>query len=242
MKRVLSGSGVAGSVRALALAGGLVLAACSSPPPPADWRLNALGSAERATEAWLRGDSDIEAVEFERARQAVASSARPDLMARLQLLRCAGRVAALELAPCEGYLPWASAAAPPEQAYARFLAGRALTEDAPLLPAAHRPLLQAAPGAQAGALAQMPDPLARLVAAGVLLQRGVITPEAIRVAVDTASERGWRRPLLAWLGVQRERASAAGDRLAQDRIDQRLRLLQDLPAVTPAPAAAPAPQ
>ncbi len=228
MNRFLGGPSTAVlSLKALALAGALALAACGSPPPPADWRLNALGSAERATEAWLRGDSAIEAVEFERARQATASSARPDLMARLQLLRCASRVAALELAPCEGYVPWAGSAAAPEQAYARYLAGQSLPDDAPLLPAAHRPLLSAQPPAQAAALASMPDPLARLVAAGVLLQRGEITPEAVTVAVDTASERGWRRPLLAWLGVQQKRAVAAGDAAAQARIAQRLQLLMD---------------
>ena len=42
----------------------------------------------------------------------------------------------------------------------------------------------------------------RLVAAGVLLQTGRADPGVIAQAVDTASAQGWRRPLLAWLGVR----------------------------------------
>ena len=77
------------------------------------------------------------------------------------------------------------------------------------------------------ALAAVSDPLARLVAAGALLQAGRITPAEIGVAVDTASEQGWRRPLLAWLGVQQQRAQAAGDAAAVERIRRRMALASE---------------
>ena len=35
-------------------------------------------------------------------------------------------------------------------------------------------------------------------------------PTVIQVAIDTASAQGWRRPLLAWLNLQLERAESAG--------------------------------
>jgi hypothetical protein len=56
----------------------------------------------------------------------------------------------------------------------------------------------------------------------VLLQRELLTPADIALAADTASNQGWRRPLLAWLGVQLKRAQIAGDASAavlQQRID-----------------------
>ena len=201
---------------------GLTLAACSSTPVP-DWQMNAKGSSERATEAWLSGDSRIEAAEFARARAEVARTARPDLLARLELLRCATRVAALELEACTGFDALAADAAPAEQAYARYLAGNAQAADAALLPPAHRSLVSAGQTD----VSAIEDPLARLVAAGVLLRRGAATPATVQAAVDTASARGWRRPLLAWLKVQQQRAQAAGaaDEAArlQRRIDFMLR-------------------
>jgi len=43
-------------------------------------------------------------------------------------------------------------------------------------------------------------------------------------AIDTASDQGWRRPLLAWLGVQAQRAEAAGDAQEEQRIRRRIAL------------------
>ena len=54
-----------------------------------------------------------------------------DLLARLELLRCATRVAALVFEPCAGFEALAADAAPAEQAYARYLAGQAQAADAP---------------------------------------------------------------------------------------------------------------
>jgi hypothetical protein len=43
--------------------------------------------------------------------------------------------------------------------------------------------------------------------------------------VDTASARGWRRPLLAWLKVQQQRAQAAGDAEAAASLQRRIDLV-----------------
>ena len=208
-----------GAVSALCLA----VAACSSNPPPPQWPAEAKGSSERATEAWLSGSSRIEAAEFNRARAELASTGQVALVARLELLRCATRVASLEVGPCVGFDALAQDAAPAEQAYARYLAGTAQAADAALLPEAHRPLVgNAAPDA---ALASIKDPLSQLVAAGVLFRSGRATPRVIATAVDTASARGWRRPLLAWLKVQQQRAQTTGDATAAAALQRRMDLV-----------------
>jgi hypothetical protein len=74
-------------------------------------------------------------------------------------------------------------------------------------------------------LGQIQDPLSRLITAGVLLQKELLTPADIALATDTASNQGWRRPLLAWLGVQLKTAQATGDAGAADRIRQRIDLV-----------------
>ncbi|HEY9096703.1 MAG TPA: hypothetical protein VIN35_13240 [Hydrogenophaga sp.] len=204
----------------------VALSACSSAPPPPDWQMGAKGSLERATEAWLRGDSKIEVAEFARARTELASTGRPDLVARAELVRCAARVASLEMAPCTGFEALAADAAPPEAAYARYLAGELAPGDAALLPKAHQALAAAGGAASDAPLKAIEDPLSQLVAAGVLLRRGEATPETVRLAVERASAQGWRRPLLAWLQVAQARAEAGGASDEVARLQRRIDLLQ----------------
>jgi hypothetical protein len=186
--------------------------------------MNAKGSLERAVDAWLLGDVKIEAAEFARARAEVARTGRPDLVARVELLRCATRVAALDFAPCAGFEAVAQDAAPAEQAYAHYLEGKAQAADAAWLPDAHRSLAGGSASPD-GALAAIKDPLSRLVAAGVLLRRSQATPGVITQAVDTASGQGWRRSLLAWLRVDQQRAQAGGAEDDAARIQRRIDLL-----------------
>lgn len=212
------------NTRLLILCLALGLAACSNTPPAPDWQMNAKTSLELAADAWLSGNSAIEAVEFARARSEVARTGQPELVSRVELLRCATRVASLVFEPCAGFEALAADAAPAEQAYARYLAGQALAGDAALLPEAHRPLAGAAAVSE-GALASIKDPLSRLVAAGVLLQRGAASPAVAVLAADTASAQGWRRPLLAWLQVQQARAQAGGAVEEVARLQRRIDLV-----------------
>ncbi len=202
---------------------GMVLVACSNTPQPPQWQMSAKGSAERAIEAALGGDIRVEAAEFARAREEMSRTGRSALVARLELLRCATRVASLDFDPCTGYEMLAGDAAAPEQAYARYLSGAAEPGDAALLPEAHRAL--AAGGVPDAALASIEDPVSRLVAAGVLMRSGRATPGVIAQAVETASARGWRRPLLAWLKVQQQRAEAASDTDAAASLQRRIDLV-----------------
>lgn len=199
----------------------LLLAACASGPAPPDWRLNAVGHVERFTQAYLNGQERIEAREFALARAETARTGRPDLVARVELNRCAVRVASLDFAPCAGFDALAPDASAAERAYARYLAGAGDAPEAPLLPTQHRAV--AAGGVD---IAAIEDPLARLVAAGVLLRQGRASPAVVAVAVDTASAQGWRRPLLAWLGVQARLAQARGDAQEAERLRRRMDLVQ----------------
>ena len=100
-----------------------------------------------------------------------------------------------------------------ERAYADYLSNRVQPQDIALLPAQHRPIAASGLSGDAAvtALQAIDDPLARLIAASVLFQGGRANPAAIALAVETASDQGWRRPLLAWLGVQLALAEKSGD-------------------------------
>ena len=207
-------------LRLLVPLGVLVLAACSSGPPTPAWQMGARSGLDAAAVAWLEGRDNIEAIEFGRARAAIARTGRPDLLARAELHRCAVRVATLVIEPCTGFEALAIDASAEDAAYARYLANRLQPGDAERLPAPHRAALAGAD--PAAALRGVDDPLSLLVAAGAALQRGAASPALVQLAVDTASAQGWPRPLLAWLTLQERTARAAGDTAAAERIQRRL--------------------
>ncbi len=196
------------------------LSACASGPKVPDWRISAVGHVQRFTEAWLSGDTRVAGREFDLARADTARTGRPELVARVELTRCAAQVASLDLAPCTGFDALAPDASAAERAYARYLAGQAGPDDAPRLPPQHRAV--AAGGTDVAAI---DEPLARLVAAAVLLRQGRATPAVVAQAVDTASGQGWRRPLLAWLGVQARWAEQGGHADEAARIRRRMDLV-----------------
>jgi predicted small lipoprotein YifL len=212
------------SIVIIALA--LSLAACGNTPPVPDWQMNAKNGIDRATAAYMEGNARVEAAEYKRAREALSSTGKIDLIIRAELTQCAARVAALVFEDCAGFDKLAQDASPADRAYAAYLAGRATASDAALLPAQHKPVAAAASDAAAASAVQaITDPLSKLVASGVLLRAGKASPPVLAGAVDTASAQGWRRPLLAWLGVQSMRAEQAGDNAEAQRIKRRIDLI-----------------
>lgn len=196
----------------------LLLAGCASKPLPPDWQANAKDALDASVDDYLKGHTAASNAEFREARLETAATGRADHVAQVELVRCAAQVASLVFDECPGYAALAPDATPAQRAYAAYLAGQWDGLDAALLPEQHRAVLTGGP------LAAIADPLARLVAAGALFKTGRITPGGIALAVDTASNQGWRRPLLTWLGVQQERAQAAGDTAAAALIRRRIAL------------------
>ena len=213
----------------------LTLMACTSAPNSVDWQLQTKGSVERSVAAYLQGNTRIEDVEFSRAKAEVSGTGRVDLMARVELLRCASRVASLVFEPCAGFENLRRDAPPAERAYANYLAAITLeAQDAALLPAQQ----QAALSGGDAAIQAISEPLSQLVAAGVALQSGQASAALVQRAVDTASGQGWRRPLLAWLSVQARLFDKSGDVQGAERIRRRIMLAQGNRPAAPAPSPA----
>jgi hypothetical protein len=203
----------------IALSSAALLTACVGGPASPEWQLQAHSALDRSVTAYLGGDSRVAAQEFDLARTQLARTGRIDLMARAELLRCAAQIASLDFKACDGFEAIRIDAAAAERAYADFLTA----EDAALLAPSQRVLAAIGlAGNPAQALRDLGDPLSRLVAAGVLLRAGRANPEVIALAVDTASSQGWRRPLLAWLNLQLQRAERAGATAELERLRRRI--------------------
>jgi hypothetical protein len=204
----------------LLIAMSAALAGCADKPRVPDWQMNAHGTLERYVKAYLTGNARVETAEFERARKALEATGQPGLVARAELTRCALRVASLMLEACDGFERLRADSPAAERAYADYLAGRIAPGDVVLLPSQYRGVA----ARQDAAIAGIEDPLSRMVAAGVLLRSGRATPDVLALAAQTASQQGWRRPLLAWLGVQAQRAEQAGDLDEAQRLRRRMAL------------------
>ena len=206
------------------------LAGCSSQPPVPDWQINAHSAAQRAVQSYLSGQTRSAEREFDQARDQTARTGSPALMARLELLRCAAQVGSTVVQPCVRFDTLREDAAEPELAYDRYLHGQVQPADVALLPLAQQGVAAVllaggeVDAAVAGAVAldKVQDPLSQLVAAGVLLRAGQASPAVVATALAVASRQGWRRPLMAWLGLQAARAEAAGDVEEAARLRRRM--------------------
>ena len=177
-----------------------MLAACSSGPPAPLWQANAKYSLDAFQQAYLRGETGIAEAEFVRARAELASTGSPALVARAELVRCATRAASLEFDNCPGFEKLRADAGPEELSYAEYLAGRADRTTGE-------------------------EVLSRLVSFGVKLKSEKITPPEITAAIDLSSSQGWRRPLLAWLGVQENARKPPATARRRERIRRRIALV-----------------
>jgi hypothetical protein len=177
-----------------------LLSACGGGPQPPAWQSSAANALNAYQSYYLRGDTRAAQLEFDRATAELRSTGRADLVARAELIRCATRAASLEFDSCPAFEKMRADAGAEELAYADFLSGK-------------------------NERTRTDDPLSRLVSLGVQFNSGKTSPESIANAIDVASAQGWRRPLLAWLGVQEKRAEAAGDRAAAERIRRRIELV-----------------
>jgi hypothetical protein len=213
----------------------VVLSGCASGPAPQVWESNAQSALQNASTAYLTGNTRVEEQDFARALRELRATGRADLVATAELTRCAARAASLVFDDCPAYVPLAADVGAEQRAYADYLAGRWQGLNAALLPKHHAAVV--ANPATATALSQTKDPLSLLVAAGMLLKHGNLSQPTLDditfTAVQTASSQAWRRPLLAWLGVQIKSAEAKADATQVASLRRRIDLILNTAAQKP---------
>lgn len=210
----------------------LLLTACGSGgPPPPDWKTDASDLLQRYQKHALLGENTLAERYFQQAIAATGGAGRVAETARLWLVRCATRRAMLIDDACAEYAELAAAEPnAADAAYHRFLTLRWDGLDPALLPAQHRDLLRTPTAQRPAALARIDDPLARLLDASLLVMRQEADAATLTLAAETASERGWRQPLLTYLKLLREQAGTRGDATEAARLARRIQLVeQSLP-------------
>jgi len=219
------------------------LAGCGTAKPPPPWQAKTISASDAAVSAYLQGQVKISAIQMKQAQFSASSTGRPDAVYKLNLLQCALDISSLSatLCPRPEDVGIRSDSFDPVvrldlEAYRAYLLGDSLDETAQ----ARLPETQRAAAALAGTtdgadalkvLVAIEEPLSRLVAAGVWLRRQDLASSGqtgvIALAIDTASQQGWRRPLAAWLTRQIRVAQAAGDTATVQRAHARLAIVLD---------------
>jgi len=219
----------------LAMACFVLLAACGTGgPPPPDWKTDSADLIARYQKHALLGENTLAERYFREAVAATGGAGRVAETARLWLVRCATRRAMLIDDACTEYADLAridpnSA----DQAYYQFLTLRWDGLDVSQLPRQHQGLLSAPPGKRREALANIDDPLARLLDASLLIMRREADATTLAIATEAASSQGWRQPLLTFLKLQQQQAAAQGNTAELARLDRRIQLVEQ--SLTPAP-------
>ena len=219
------------------------LAGCGTAKPPPPWQAKTLSASDAAVSAYLQGQVKIAAIQMKQAQFSASSTGRPDAVYKLNLLQCALDVSSLSATPCPRPedVGIRSDSFDPDvrfelEAYRAYLLGDSLDETVQ----SRLPKAQRAAAALAGTtdaakalkvLAEIEEPLSRLVAAGVWLRQQNMASSGqtgiIALAIDTASQQGWRRPLAAWLTRQIRVAQATGDAATARRAQARLAIVLD---------------
>lgn len=207
-----------------------LLVGCSAGRPVPGW----ISAGHRHLEAfktdYLSGKAPVVAQgHFRKALEEIKRGGDLDLLGKAHLTSLALEIASLEEAGDEGYLLVAQAATSPEnENFHRLLKGEIDRVDGKLLPAQYRhwwASLAARAGVQ-DAVAAVPEPLSRLVAAAVSIRLLGDDEQILQTAVDTAAGSGWKRALLAWLSRQEAFYAARGEHLRAEAVRKRIEVIR----------------
>lgn len=207
----------------------LLLQACGGGPKVPDWKKDSVNLIEKYKIAELKGENLRAERYFEQALDAAGSAGKLGETARLHLVRCATRQARLVHEPCKGYLEHAKFGASQEdEAYYRFLTNQWDKLDSSKLPSSYRDYVKTTdPAKSLASLKGISDPLSRLIAASIAIARKQADDATLNLAAETASEQGWRKPLLVYLKLLENRASLKDDKPELARLRARIKLVEE---------------
>lgn len=209
----------------------LICACVTTTTQVPEWKESAFRDIENYKKSFLTGKQNAADVQFNRAREAIASGSNLNLLAKLYLTKYALQRAALEdfndgeflrvnrLHPVSANL-----------AYYNFLMGSVNAKDANFLPDQYagliKPLRNQDTAKGLEELLAIDDPLSRLIACGVWVKHAPYDDYILKLGVNTAAENGWKKPLWAYLGALQKYYLQTGELAKANEAKEWLELLK----------------
>jgi len=208
------------------------LLGCGSPKQIPEWINTSFYQLENYKKNYLIGKEHIAELQFNKAVDEIKKSGNMEILGRAYLTRYAVHIAALEVFDDKEYLH-IDALQPVLQnrTFYNFLKGSFDKVDERLLPIQYRGVLKIFHKGSyedaAHEISKMKDPMSTLIATGLFIQKNTYDEGILKIAIDTASQNGWKKALLAYLEkllllyeMKKETEKAAN-------IAQRIRLIKN---------------
>jgi molecular chaperone DnaK (HSP70) len=206
-----------------------LLAGCSAKAVP-DWTKTSHNQLESFKKHYLQGKDHLAEINFLKAIDEIKTSGDLRLLQIAYLTRYAVQIAVLGDVDDHEYLRLANVE--PDYGNAQFhifLKGAFDRLDEASLPQQYRSFLHACKTRDQvhidHAIAAIKDPLSRLIASGLAVQKQLYHEKTITEAVRTASAQGWKKALLAYLEKLRDDYQAGGEREKADLTQQKIDLI-----------------
>ncbi|MBA4398168.1 MAG: hypothetical protein C0394_12410 [Syntrophus sp. (in: bacteria)] len=179
----------------------------------------------------MQGRGRLAEISFQKAVSEIKSSGDIRLLQIAHLTRYALQVAVLESFDDQDYRKLEAIEPHPENIYFHaFLKGAFDRMDEPSLPPQYRLFLRACKSGKQSeidiAIMTMEDPLSRLIAVGLAVQKQLYQETTLKAAIRTASEQGWKKALLVYLKKLRDFYTAGGEREKADLTQQKIDLIK----------------
>ena len=181
-----------------------LLVGCGSSKPVPDWTDASFNQLDNYKKSYLSGKERIAEAYFNKAVDEIKSSGDLEILARAYLTKYAVHVAVLDAFDDREYMR-IDAVEPilQNKNFYSFLKGAFDNIDEKLLPQQYAGFLRAFQSGKkddvAHEISKMDNPLSKLIALGLLVQKNKNDETDLKLAIDIASHNGWKKALLAYL-------------------------------------------
>jgi len=210
----------------------ILLVGCGSSKPVPDWTDASFNQLDNYKKSYLSGKELIAEAYFNKAVDEIKSSGDLDILARAYLTKYACQVAVLEAFDDREYLK-IEAVEPVLQNknFHGFLKGAFDNVDEKLLPQQYEGFLRAFKSGKkedvAREISKMDNPLSKLIAVGLLVKKNKVEEIDLKLAIDIASQNGWKKPLLAYLGKLQSFYKTNNEPDKAAHVEERIQLIKN---------------
>lgn len=209
----------------------IFMGGCGGNPSP-EWTRASFNQLESYKKNYLRGNVPLAELSFRKAIEEIKTSGDIRIMEKTYLTKYAVQIASLETFDDSEYLRLAGVRQRLEYLnYYYFLKGSFAEVDLRELPVQYVRVFKASRDGNQREIDQevsaIDDPLSRLVAAGLMVQKDQNSEFILSIAIQTASAQGWKKPLLAYLKKLHLYYNAKGDPKKSASIQQHIELINE---------------